>query len=63
MNNPSDTMKKGEKLQSKGQQEEKTYNQDVRGMDTGLSKGAESEREHSTKRLDTGVECELYVHS
>jgi hypothetical protein len=63
MNNPSDTMKKGEKLQSKGQQEEKTYNQDVRGMDTELSKGAESERERSTKRLGTGVECELYVHS
>jgi hypothetical protein len=54
MSNPSDTMKKREKLQSKGQQE-KTYNQHVHGMDTGLSKGAESERERSTKRLGTGA--------
>jgi hypothetical protein len=55
MNNPSDTMKKSGKLQSRGQQEEKTYNQDVRGTDTELSKGAESERERSTKRLGTGA--------
>jgi hypothetical protein len=55
MSNPSDTMKKSEMLQSKGQQEEKTHNQDVRGMDTELSKGAESERERSTKRLGTGA--------
>jgi hypothetical protein len=56
MSNPSDTMKKREELQSKGQQQqEKTYNQDVDGMDTELSKGAESERERSTKRLSTGA--------
>ena len=50
-------MKKREELQSKGQQQqqEKTYNQDVDGMDTELSKGAESERERSTKRLSTGA--------
>ena len=57
MSNLSDTMKKREKLQSKGQQQqqEKTYNQKVDGMDTELSKGAESERERSTKRLSTGA--------
>jgi hypothetical protein len=54
MSNPSDTMKKREKLQSKAQQE-KTYNQDVHGMDIELSKGAESERERSSKRLGTGA--------
>jgi hypothetical protein len=55
MSNLSDTMKKREKLQSKGQQQEKTYNQEVDGMDTELSKGAESERERSTKRPSTGA--------
>ena len=56
MSNPSNTVKKREKLQSKGlQQQEKTYNQDIRGMDTELSKGAESERERSTNRPDTGA--------
>jgi hypothetical protein len=55
MSNPSDTMKKREKLQSKGQQREKTYNQDMHGRDTELSNGAESGRELSTKRLGTGV--------
>ena len=55
MSNPSNTMKKREKLQSKGQQQEKTYNQDTHGTDTELSKGAESERERSTKRPGTGV--------
>ena len=55
MSNPSNTMKKTEKLQSKGQQQEKTYNQDIHGTDTELSKGAESEREHSTKRPGTGA--------
>jgi hypothetical protein len=61
MSNPSNTVKKREKLQSKGQQQEKTYNQDIHGMDTELSKGAESERERSTKR--PAPECELDVHS
>ena len=55
MGNPSNTVKKREKLQSKGQQQEKTYNQDVNGRDTELSKRAESERERSIKRLGTGV--------
>jgi conjugal transfer/entry exclusion protein len=54
MSDASNTMKKREKLQSKGQQE-KTYKQDVQGMDTELSKGAESERERSTKRPGTGA--------
>jgi hypothetical protein len=35
MSNTSNTMKKREKLQSKGQQE-KTYKQDVHGTDTEL---------------------------
>jgi hypothetical protein len=56
MSNLSDTMKKREKLQSKGQQQqEKTYNQEVDGMDTEHSKGAESERGRSNKRLSTGA--------
>ena len=55
MSNPSDTMKKREKLQSKGQQQEKTYNQEVDGMDTELSKGAESVRKRSTKWPSTGA--------
>jgi hypothetical protein len=55
MSNPSNTMKKREKLQSKGQQQEKTYKQDIHETDTELSKGAESERERSTKRLGTGA--------
>jgi hypothetical protein len=50
----TNTMKKREKLQSKGQQE-KTNKQDVQGMDNELSKGAESERERSTKRSGTGA--------
>ena len=61
MSNPSDTMKKREKLQSNAQQQEKTYNQDVYGMDIELSKGVESERERSSKRL--ALERELYVRS
>lgn len=55
MSEPPNTMKKREKLQSKGQQKEKSYSQDVVGMDTELSKGAESERERSTKRPGTGA--------
>jgi hypothetical protein len=41
----SDDVKKREKLQSKGR----------RQQDKELSKGAESEREHSTKRPGTGA--------
>lgn len=55
MNDPPNTMKKVEKLQSKGLQGENAYNQDAVGMDTELSKGAESERERSTKRSGTGA--------
>jgi hypothetical protein len=55
MINASNTMKKQEKLQSKGQQQEKTYKQDVHGTDTELSKGTKSERERSTKRPSTGA--------
>jgi hypothetical protein len=55
MSNPSNTMKKREKLQSKGQQQEKTYKQGTHETNTELSKGAESERERSTKRPGTGA--------
>jgi hypothetical protein len=59
MSNPPNTIKRREKLQSKGQQQQqqqqKAYKQDTQGMDTELSKGAESERERSTKRLGTGA--------
>jgi hypothetical protein len=53
--NTSDMMKKQAKLQSRGQQEEKIYKQDIQGMDTELSKGSESERERSTRRPGTGA--------
>jgi hypothetical protein len=53
MSNPPNIIKKREKLRSKGEQQEKAYKQDTDGMDTELSKGAESEREHSTKRSGT----------
>ena len=55
MSNPPEIIKKREKLQSKGQQQEKAYKQDMRGTDIELSKGAESERERSTKRPGTGA--------
>jgi hypothetical protein len=56
MSNPPEIIKKREKLQSKGQeqqQQEKAYKQDMRGTDIELIKGAESERERSTKRPGT----------
>ena len=53
--NTSDMMKKQAKLQSRGQQEEEIYKQDIQGMDTELSKGSESERERSTRRPGTGA--------
>jgi len=54
MSNPPEIIKKREKLQSKGQQQqEKAYKQDMRGTDIELSEGAESERERSTKRPGT----------
>ncbi|MDQ3998974.1 MAG: hypothetical protein M3208_02010 [Thermoproteota archaeon] len=49
MSNPPNTIKRREKLQSKGQQQEKVYKQDTHGMDTELSKGAESERAQHQK--------------
>lgn len=57
MSKPPNTIKKREKLQSKGQQQQqkKAYNQDTHGTDTELSKGAESERERSTKSPGTGA--------
>ena len=56
MSNPPNTIKRREKLQSKGQQQQKkAYKQDTHGMDAELSKGAESERERSTKRPSTGA--------
>ena len=56
MSKPPNTIKKREKLQSKGQQQKKkAYNQDTHGTDTELSKGAESERERSTKSPGTGA--------
>ena len=61
MSNPPNIIKRREKLQSKGQQQEKAYKQDTHGMDTELSKGAESERERNTK--GQRLERELYVHS
>ena len=61
MSNPPNTIKRREKLQSKGQQQEKAYKQDTKGMDTELSKGAESEREPAAK--GQALERELHVHS
>lgn len=55
MSNPPNTIKRREKLQSKGQQQEKAYKRDTYGTDTELSKGAESERERSTKSPGTGA--------
>ena len=56
MSNPPEIIKKREKLQSKGQQQqEKAYKQDTHGTDIELIKGAESERERSTKRPGTGA--------
>jgi hypothetical protein len=54
MSGNSDTMKKQEKIESTGQQEE-TFKQDTQGMDMEPSKGAETERERDTKRPPTGA--------
>jgi hypothetical protein len=51
MSGNSDTMKKQEKIESTGQQEE-TFTQ---VMDMELSKGTETERERDTKRPPTGA--------
>jgi hypothetical protein len=47
-------MKKREKIESRGQQEE-TFKQDTQSMDMELSKGAETERERDTKRPPIGA--------
>ena len=53
MSNSSNTMKKQEKIASRGQQE--TSELDTRvGMDQELSKGAETEIERRSNRLHTG---------
>ena len=49
----SNTMKKKEKEMSKAEQE--IYKEDMQGQSYKLSKGAESEREKSTKRSPTGA--------
>jgi hypothetical protein len=54
MSGNSDSMKKQEKIESGGQQEE-TFKQDTQDMDMELSKGAETERERNTKRPPTGA--------
>lgn len=57
MSNPSNTMKKREKLQSKGQQQEKAYKQDTHGTDTELSQRG------SAAPKGQALERELHVHS
>jgi hypothetical protein len=54
MSSNSDTMKKQEKIESGGQQEE-AFKQDTHDMDIELSKGAETERGRNTKRRPTGT--------
>jgi hypothetical protein len=49
----SNTMKKKEKEMSEAEQQ--TYKEDMQGQSYKLSKGAESEREKSTKRPPTGA--------
>jgi hypothetical protein len=54
MSGNCDSMKKQEKIESGGEQEE-TFKQDTHDMDRQMSKGAETERERNTKRPPTGV--------
>ena len=49
-----DITKRQEKIEGTGQQEE-TFKQDIQGMDMELSNGAETEREHGSKRPPTGA--------
>ena len=60
MSNPPNTMIKREKLQSKWQQGD-LYKQVIRGIDTEISKGDESEKERTVKGQE--LERELYVQS
>jgi hypothetical protein len=55
MSGKSDTMKKQEKIESKGQQQEEIFKQDTHDMDMELSKGAETESEWNTKRPPSGA--------
>ncbi len=55
MSGNSDTMKKQEKIESTGQQQEETFKQDTQDMDMELSKGAETERERDTKMPPSGA--------
>lgn len=51
MSDPPNTMKKREKLQSNGQQKEKSYSQDVVGMDIELSqRGSEVPKDQALER-------------
>jgi hypothetical protein len=61
MSNPPNTMIKREKLQSKWQQGD-LYKQVIRGMDTELCKGDESEKERRAPKGQE-LERELYVQS
>ena len=62
MSNPPEIIKKREKLQSRGQQQEKAYKQDMRGTDIELSEGAESERERTAPK-GQARKRELHVQS
>lgn len=55
MSNPPNSMIKREKLLRSKWQQGESYTQDIRGMHTELSKGAESEKERSTTRPGTGA--------
>jgi hypothetical protein len=55
MSNPPNTIKRREKLQGKGQQQEKAYKQDTHGTDRAEQWSPESERERNTKRPGTGA--------
>jgi hypothetical protein len=58
MSGNSDTMKKQEKIESTGQQQEETFKQDTQDME--LSKGAETERERNTKSPPTGERSHVF---
>jgi len=55
-------MKKREKLQSKGQQQENIYKQDTHGTDTELSKREPSQIGSAVTKGQT-LECKVHVHS
>lgn len=55
MSGNSDIAKRQEKIEGTVQQQKETFKQDIQGMDMELSNGAETEREHGTKRPPTGA--------